>query len=43
MKRENEKITKGIAYVLNESMGERLPNVYKITGGSQTLTRKTQT
>lgn len=36
MKRENENITKGIVYVLNGSMGERLPNVSNITGGSQT-------
>lgn len=43
MKKGNEKITKGIAYVLNDSMREGLQNVYKIIGGSKPLTRKTQT
>lgn len=43
MRREHENITKCIVYVLNDSMRETLQNVYKIIGGSQTLTSKTQT
>ena len=34
IKKVNEKITKDIVHVLNDSMRERLQNVYKIIGGS---------